>query len=270
MKLFSTGEVVKIVKLPGSRIRSFVRAGFLTPARDSKTLRFTFQDLLFLKAAKGLLDARVPIKNVARILASLKRQLPSERHLASVKIYADGQRVIAWDGRARWQPDSGQFLFNFDARTLLKDRALPVPDAREKKVSAQQWFNLAVELEATSFREAERAYHRALTLDPAMADAHLNLGKLYHDTGQLEKAQAHYEEAAAFAPQDPAPRFNLGVLLEDLKRPEQALRAYREATKLDPSFADAHYNLGLLCESLGRKPEAMVYFRNARKLYRQK
>jgi tetratricopeptide (TPR) repeat protein len=270
MKLFSTGEVVKIVKLPDSRIRSFVRAGFLTPARDSKTLRFTFQDLLFLKAAKGLLDARVPIKNVARILASLKRQLPSDRHLASVKIYADGGRVIAWDGSARWQPDSGQFLFNFDARSVLRGQGLPPPSAPTRTLSARQWFDLAMELEPTSFQEAERAYHMALTLDPAMADAHLNLGKLYHDAGQLKKAEKHYQAAATSAPQDPAPRFNLGVLWEDLKRPEQALRAYREATKLDPSFADAHYNLGLLCESLGRKPEAMVYLRNARNLYRQK
>jgi tetratricopeptide (TPR) repeat protein len=269
MKLFTTGQVEKIVKLPGSRIRSFVRAGFVTPSRQRHTLRFTFQDLLFLKAAKGLLDARVPVKTIARILTSLKRQLPSDRHLSSLKIYADGRRVVAWDGSARWQPDSGQFLLNFDARTLFRPPGVPLPKPAKPSLSAQQWFDLAMELEATSLKEAEHGYRMALRIDPGMANAHLNLGKLYHDLGELKKAEKHYQAAAASAPHDAAPRFNLGVVLEDLNRPEEALCAYREATKLNPSFADAHYNLGLLCESLGRKPEAVVCFRTARKLYRK-
>jgi tetratricopeptide (TPR) repeat protein len=271
MKLFSTGEAAKIVKLPGSRIRSFVRAGFLSPTRERNTLRFSFQDLLFLKTAKGLLDARVPARTIARMLSSLKRQLPSDRHLATLKIYGDGRRVIAWDGSARWQPDSGQFLFNFDARSMIKDEALRAGrPTRKQTLSARQWFELGVELEATSRGEAERAYEMALSLDPRLADASLNLGRLYHDGGELKRAEAHYRAAAESAPDDPAPRFNLGVVLEDLGRPEESLRAYREATKLDPSFADAYYNLGLLCDSLGRKAEAVVCLRTARKLYLKK
>ena len=38
MKLFSTSEVAKILNLPDSRIRSFVRAGFLAPARDKRKI----------------------------------------------------------------------------------------------------------------------------------------------------------------------------------------------------------------------------------------
>jgi hypothetical protein len=56
-----------------------------------------------------------------------QRQLAKDRHLASLKIYADGERVIAWDGKTRWQPDSGQFLFNFDARTAKPFRGRPAP-----------------------------------------------------------------------------------------------------------------------------------------------
>jgi tetratricopeptide (TPR) repeat protein len=268
MKFFSTGEVAKILNLPDSRIRSFVRAGFLAPSRGKKkSLRFSFQDVLFLKTAKGLLDSRVPSKNVIRMLSSLKRQLPGDRHLSSIKIYADGRRVIAWDGKARWQPESGQFLFNFDARAVVQ-KLTPAPvKTSGAQLTAQHWFNLAVELEATSSEEAQRAYHLALELDPSMADAHLNVGRLYHDRGELKKAEAHYRAAAEAAPADPAPRFNLGVLLEDAKRPEAAGRWYQEAIVLDPQFADAHYNLGLLCDSLGQKARALAHFRTARKLY---
>jgi tetratricopeptide (TPR) repeat protein len=270
MKLFSTVEVAKILNLSDSRIRSFVRAGFLTPARgQKKALQFTFQDLLFLKTAKGLLDSRVPVKRIIRMLSSLKRQLPDDQHLSGLKIYADGRRIIAWDGKARWQPDSGQFLFNFDARSMVQKIKLPPPAAKpaKEKLTAEHWFNLGVELETTSTEEAQRAYHMALELNPKMAAAHLNLGKLYHDAGSLEKAEAHYRAALEGDPGDPAPHFNLGVLMEDLKRSQEALRAYREAIQLDPSFADAHYNLGLLCESMGRKAEAVAHFRTARKIY---
>jgi tetratricopeptide (TPR) repeat protein len=272
MKLFTTGEVAKILNLPDSRIRSFVRAGFLTPGRgQKKSLQFTFQDLLFLKTAKGLLDSRVSSKRIARMLSSLKRQLPNDQHLSRLKIYTDGRRVVAWDGRARWQPDSGQFLLNFDARAMVQKIKLSRPPKRvQTKLTAEHWFNLGAELEASSIKEAQRAYHLALHLDPEMANAHLNLGKLYHDGGELKKAEAHYRAAIDIDPKDPSPRFNLGVLLEDLKRPQEAVHAYREAIKGDPLFADAHYNLGLLCESLGKKAEAVAHFRTARKIYLSK
>jgi tetratricopeptide (TPR) repeat protein len=273
MKLFTTGEVAKILNLPGSRIRSFVRAGFLAPARDQKkTFQFTFQDLLFLKTAKGLLDSRVPSKRIIRMLSSLKRQMPDDQHLSGVKIYADGRRVVVWDGKARWQPDSGQFLFNFDARSVVPKVKLPLAVAKptKDKLTADHWFNLGVELEATSTKEAQRAYHMALEIDPKVAAAHLNLGKLYHDAGELQKAEAHYRAAAEIDPEDPAPHFNLGVLMEDCKRPQEAMGAYREAIELDPSFADAHYNLALLFESMGKKAEAVAHFRTARKIYLSK
>ena len=270
MKRFSTGEVAKILNLPDSRIRSFVRAGFLKPTRgEKKALQFTFQDLLFLKTAKGLLDSRVPAKRVVRMIASLKRQLPDDRHLSGLRIYADGRRVIAWDGKARWQPDSGQFLFNFDALSVVRKLKLPRETARpvKEKLTAEYWFNLAIELEVTSTAEAQQAYHRALQLEPAMSNAHLNLGKLYHDAKQLDKAEAHYRAAGASDPEDPAPRFNLGVVLEDLERPGEAIEAYRQAIQLDSAFADAHYNLGLLFDSMGKKSEAFAHLRTARKIY---
>ncbi|MGE5304342.1 MAG: tetratricopeptide repeat protein [Alphaproteobacteria bacterium] len=270
MKLFTSGEVAKILNLPPTRIRSFVRAGFITPVRERRALRFTFKDLIFLKTAKGLLESSVPSHRIVRMLSSLKRQVPPERHLSSIKIYADGRRIVVWDGTARWQPDSGQFLFDFSAGAIAQNVALArlARKTNGPRLTADHWYNLGVELESTSTHEAEKAYLMAIEIDPRMANAHLNLGKLYHDDNELKKAEAHYRAAGTNAPKDPAPRFNLGVLMEDLQRPLDAVRAYREAIHLDPAFADAHYNLGLLCESLGKKTEALAHLRSARKLYR--
>ncbi|HVH89768.1 MAG TPA: tetratricopeptide repeat protein, partial [Candidatus Acidoferrum sp.] len=174
--------------------------------------------------------------------------------------------------KARWQPDSGQFLFNFDVRSVVSKVKLPRAASKptKDKLTADHWFNLGVELEATSTKEAQRAYHMALELDPKAVAAHLNLGKLYHDGGELQKAEAHYRAAAEIDLEDQAPHFNLGVLMEDCKRPQEAMGAYRAAIKLDPSFADAHYNLALLFESMGKKAEAVAHFRAARKIYLSK
>ena len=270
MKFFTTGEVAKILDLPGARVRSFVRAGFLAPSRGRrKQLEFTFQDLLLLKTAKGLLSSRVPAKNVLRMLSSLKRQLPDDRHLATIKIYADGRRVVAWDGRARWQPDSGQFVFNFEAHDIAQKLNIsrPAPKPSKQKLTAEYWFSLALELETSSEEDAKRAYRQALELDPKMADAHLNLGRLYHNSKEWQKAEAHYRFAAEYAAHDPTPYFNLGVLMEDLKSFPKAIRAYTQAIRNDPSFADAHCNLGLLFEAMGNKAKAIAHLRAARKIY---
>ncbi len=270
MKHFTTREVAKILDLPETRIRSCVRAGFLSPIRGSgRQLQFTFQDLLLLKTTKGLLDCRVPLKRIRRMLNSLKRQLPDDQQLSTLTIYADGRRVIAWDGSARWQPDSGQFLFNFDVQEVAEQLDLPVPPPPPSApaLTAEQWLNLAAELEATSKEEARRAYHQALELDPTLADAHVNLGRLYHEAKESTKAEAHYRAAIQHAPRDPIPHFNLGVLLDDLGRSDEAIHAYRQAIAHDPDFADAHYNLGLLFEALGKRSEAITHLRTARKLY---
>jgi tetratricopeptide (TPR) repeat protein len=270
MKLYTSVEVEKILNLPRGRIRSFVRAGLITPTRERRSLRFSFKDLILLKTAKALCDSSVPSQRIARILTSLKRQVPPDRHLSTVKIFADGRRIVVWDGKASWQPDSGQFMFNFAASAVVKPmvKKRTRADLPKPGLTAEHWFNLGLELESDSVEEALRAYVMAIELDPQMSRAHLNLGKLYHDAKDFKQAEKHYRAAAAMCPDDAAPLFNLGVLMEDLSRPLEAARAYRQAIKADDRFADAHYNLGLVCEALGNKTEAVFHLRAARKLYR--
>jgi len=141
--------------------------------------------------------------------------------------------------------------------------------AVESGLTAMQWFEHACELETESRAEAIQAYHRALELDPAMTDAHVNLGRLYGETRDFARAEAHYRAAILATPADPLPWFNLGVLLEDLKRTPEALSAYEKAVSLDPDHADAHYNLALLLEALGRKGAALKHLMRARYLYDQ-
>jgi tetratricopeptide (TPR) repeat protein len=196
--------------------------------------------------------------------------MPGDQALSSVSIYADGRRVVAWDGTAHWQPDSGQFLFSFDAHAVgvpdparLSAAAPPEPPAR----SAGEWFDLGCELEAASPGEARHAYEQALALDPGLTDAHVNLGRLHHAAGESARAETHYRAAIQHAPGDAIAHFNLGGLLEELGRGDEAVASYHRALGADPDFADAHYNLGLLLDALGRRPAAMTHLKAARRLY---
>lgn len=278
MTAFSTHEVAKILGLPDSKIRSCARAALLSPTRGSSgRLRWSFQDLLLLKTTRGLLEARVPPRRIRQMVASLRRQLPGDQALSSVSVYADGRRVVAWDGTARWQPDSGQFLFSFDAPSVATDQPAPSPPATPAPAratapvaatrTAAEWFDLACELEPGSPDEARHAYEQALALDAGLADAHINLGRLLHAGGEAARAETHYRAAIQHAPQDAIAHFNLAGLLEETGRASDAIASYQQALAVDPAFADAHYNLGLLLDALGRRPAAMTHLRAARRLY---
>jgi tetratricopeptide (TPR) repeat protein len=270
MTHFTTHEVAKALGVSDSRIRSCARAALLAPGRGrGGRLQWSFPDLLLLRTANALLDARIPPRRIRRMIASLRRQLPADQALSSVTIYADGHRAVAWDGAARWQPDSGQFLFNFEAQAVaaiaapLRGPAPAAPPAR----SAADWFNLGCELDVSSPDEARLAYEQALTLDAGLADAHVNLGRLHHQSGDATRAEAHYRAATGLAPTDAVAHFNLAGLLEETGRATDAVAAYHRALAADPDFADAHYNLGLLLDGLGRRAPAMTHLRAARRLY---
>jgi DNA-binding transcriptional MerR regulator len=268
---FDTNQAARIVGLPAGRLRQCVRAGLVEPHRDPRgRLLFDFVDLVLLRTTRGLLGQRVPLKKIGHVLTSLRRQI-GDRPLTRLSVYADGKRVVAWDGASRWQPDSGQFLLNFDAEAVMKRATtvakLPKPKrAKLPRLSADQWCDLAVEIEETSPLEARAAYHHAIDLDPTSVVARINLGRLLHAEANLVGAEAHFREAVRYDPSCALAWYNLGVVLEDLERIDDALPCYEHAIHADAQLADAHWNLSLLYERRGRHREALRHLALYRKL----
>ncbi|MEN8375025.1 MAG: tetratricopeptide repeat protein [Gemmatimonadota bacterium] len=271
MKAYTTREVADLLGLPPARIRSYARAGFLQPDRGpGNRYRFSFQDLVLLRAAKGLLDARVPARRVRRALAILQKQLPTGASLSQLRITADAERVVVRHGGMAWNPESGQLQLDFEVGELVGRIAPLAVSARRAADSAdadeEEWFELAIELEAYAPDEAATAYRRVIERDPLHADAHLNLGRLLHERGELERAEFHYRGALEARPDDATAAFNLGVVLEDAERWEAAIAAYERALALDPALADAHFNLARLREVRGDPQEALAHLRSYRAL----
>ena len=263
-------EVSAMIGLTPAQIRDYAVKGFLEPERgDRGELRFGFRDLIILRTAGELSSARIPQRKVKRVLQRLRDQLPEGRSLSGIRIAADGDRVVVRDGEAVWNPESGQALFDFSV-SELEDKAAPfVARAAEEEartVTAEDWYELACELELSDGDRAEEAYLRAIELDPAHADAHVNLGRLLHERRAPGAAEKHYRAAMKADPTHDTAAFNLGVALEDLGRVVDAISAYLRALHLDPDNADAHYNVAGLYEKRGDKASALRHLKSYKAL----
>jgi tetratricopeptide (TPR) repeat protein len=266
-KVLHTADIARILRLPDTRVRALARAGLCQPLKRGGMYEFSFQDLVLLRAAHGLLRNSVPLRKVRRSLRELSRQLPADRPLSGVRIYADGKSVVVRDGNAAWQPDSGQAVFTFKVDDLAKKSGVLVqvaqrrgrvtPRKREQGTSAMAWFERGLALEEVDVTAATTAYRRALERDPELSDAYINLGRLLHESGDTGEAMRLYAEAIKRAPDDPVAHYDMALALEDQGDPQAAKRYYHRALELEPDFADAHYNLGRLLDQLGQRAQAL-------------
>ena len=280
-RVFRTAEVARILGVSAARVRGIVRAGLCRPSRHGRALEFSFQDLVLLRAAHSLLRAAIPPRRVRHALNELATQLPPDRPLSGVRIYADGRRVVARDGGTAWQPDSGQVVFAFEVDELARAARRVVP-ARERSnraeprspgptQSALAWFERALAREQRAdVAGACEAYRRALELDADMADAHINLGRLLQEQGDVAEAARLYHLAIECNPDDPVAHYNLAIALEDQRHFAAAVAHYQRALAYDSEFADAHFNLGRLLDRLGRRSEAIRHLLSYKKLTGEK
>ena len=272
MKGYTTREVAEVLGLPTSRILAWTRRGLISPARGPRgSYVFSFQDIVLLRTARELLDADVPARRVGEALEALREQLPEGRPLSAVTISALGDRVLVRDEDATWEPDTGQLTMDF-AVAEVADATLPVArraldeDGRDDGMTADDWYDAAVDLEAVSMDDAIDAYRRALELDPTHSDAHLNVGRLLHEAGRVQEAEEHYRRAVRADPESARAFYNLGVALEDQSAAAGAMEAYEAALRLDPELAVAHFNLSRLLEAEGRQPEALAHLAEYKKI----
>jgi tetratricopeptide (TPR) repeat protein len=278
--MFTAREVATVLGMSAGRLRSYLRSGMVAPSRgDDGELRFTFQDLVLLRKAEGLVADRIAPQRVHRVLRKLRERLPGVP-LSGVQLSAEGSDILVDDGHVRWRPDSGQVVFDF-ARPVRDDGGSVTPLLRVRQpgtpanddaeqLSALDLYERGCAIEESSPGEARELYRRALVRDPDYADAHVNLGRLLHEANEVHAALLHYRAALKVRPQDPTAAFNIGVALEDLGLGAEAIEAYEKAITCDPNSADAHYNVARLLEQAGKPEIAIRHLLIYRQLTRRK
>jgi tetratricopeptide (TPR) repeat protein len=277
MQSYSVRDIERVLRLSRSTIRGFIDVGFVTPTRGPRReYRFSFQDLIVLRAARALIEAKVSRRRIRRSLEDLRNHLPETMPLSGLSICAVGDQVVVRDGNSQWQVEGGQYVLGLDVtvedgvlRVVEKDFAA-VSDtggAMPPPKDAQDWFDEGLDLEEDGDIDAAiKAYEQTATLDPQNVAAWINWGRLLHDRDHQHEAEEVYRRALDQCGADPVLMFNLGVLLEDLGRTHAALEAYQAAVGEDPSLADGHYNLARLYESLGQPQHAIRHLGQYRRL----
>jgi hypothetical protein len=269
---YGVRDVETLLRLPRSTIRALIAAGFVSPTRGPRgAWRFSFQDLIVLRTAQALVAAKVPRRRITRSMRELRRRLPETMPLSGLSIGAIGNRVVVKEGSSRWRADSGQYVLDFEGDpaegSLSVIEHQPVEPTH---ASAREWFERGLVLERTDTGAAIDAYERAVVAEPTFVDAHINLGRLLHESRRYAGAERAYREGIRLCGRDAVLLYNLAVLLDDLKRTVEAVVAYEQALGIDPGFADCHYNLALAYEKLRRPKEALRHMARYRVLLGQR
>jgi cytochrome c-type biogenesis protein CcmH/NrfG len=116
----------------------------------------------------------------------------------------------------------------------------------EKEVAAspnnfQLWTQLGnLYYDTNQPDKAIKAYTRSLELHTGDANLLTDLGVMYRSAGQSKKAIEYFDRAIALDPTHQPSRLNKGiVLMYDLKEPEKAIAVWEELLRMDPGAMTA-------------------------------
>jgi len=248
-----------------------VRSVLIDPGRGGRNeYRFSFADVILLRTTRDLMESGVPLRRVQRVLDSLRGQIPEDQPLSTLHIASDGESVVVRDEKTVWDPQTQQVHLDFSVRELA-EKIAPIAGAIVEhtplsEMTADDWYDIALDLEGVAIDRAKEAYGRAITLHPGHVYAHLNLGRLLHEAGEIGAAEVHYRQALSANPESALAAFNLGVALEDLGRVGEAIEAYERALRFEPDTASAHYNLSRIYEKRGLTKDALHHLADYKRL----
>lgn len=110
------------------------------------------------------------------------------------------------------------------------------------------------------FSKAEVYLKRALDLKRDFAPAHFQLAVLAELRGNTPEAIATLEKAKTIAPFDAGVAFQLGALYYQSQQFDKARREFERAIGINPDYSNARYLLGLIYEREGRRDAAIEQF----------
>ena len=121
--LYRSRDVARILGITRRRLQYWARTDLAPPSAHTRGghHRYTFQDLVALKAAKRLIDAGVSIQRIRCSIQSLRRSLPNVRRpLVELVLVATGDVVLVLHRGSAFEAVSGQ-EWVFDVAQLQRE-----------------------------------------------------------------------------------------------------------------------------------------------------
>lgn len=111
LELYRTREVAQILGISHRQLQYWAQTDLVRPSLRSPGghHRYTFRDLIALKAAKRLLDSGVSVQRLRKSIRALRRILPTvKRPLAELVLVATGDIVLVLRDGSVFEAASGQ------------------------------------------------------------------------------------------------------------------------------------------------------------------
>lgn len=110
-RLFRSGQVVRILGVSRRQLQYWAETDLVAPSARTPGghHRYTFEDLVALRAAKQLIDAGVSVQRIRHSIGSLKRILPEvQKPLSELVLVATGDLVLVLHRGSTFEAVSGQ------------------------------------------------------------------------------------------------------------------------------------------------------------------
>ena len=135
---------------------------------------------------------------------------------------------------------------------------------KNKNLSIKEIFALAVKNhQKNRLDNAQNLYNQILKINPNYINAHNNLGAIFNNFGEYQKAKECYEKAIIINPNYADAHNNLGVVFKVLGEYQKAKECYEKAILINPNYADALNNLGSIFNNFGKYQKAKECYEKA-------
>jgi tetratricopeptide (TPR) repeat protein len=142
--------------------------------------------------------------------------------------------------------------------------AAPRALAFEIPVTAEAAFDRARVAESKEqWEQAKQHYRQALALNPALVEAHNNLGNLYIRQHQFAAAIGEFQSALALNPHYAIARNNLGSAYFMLGEEALAIQEFLAALHIDGAYVSPYYNLASLHARRGDVEQSVAFLTKA-------
>jgi len=177
--------------------------------------------------------------------------------------------ALAYSGVASAAPDYGEAERNMrsgveNLRQENYEEAIEDLEAVRAALpgSSMAAYYLGIAYKRTQdFERARTNLERAITLEPAVREAVVELADVYFQTGAIEKSMAMVETAEAEGIRPAETAFLKGLVLIKLRRYNEAVTSFENAVALDESLSSAaEYHIGMARMLEGSFAEAKEVF----------
>jgi len=150
------------------------------------------------------------------------------------------------------------------AKGDAKQKAAKAYNRNIDDLNATEWLEKGNKLGTSgNYIDAEKAYSKAIELNPQDAYAYSNRGVIYDKLGNTQQAINDYNRAIELNPQLAYAYYNRGVTYGEIGNYQQAIIDYNKAIELNPNYAAAYVNVGCVYYNLGDYRQAIKDYNKA-------